>query len=91
MTTTIAGIEFDRHHYDNRGDVLYLSVGQPREPSTAIETPEGHTVEYDEQGNVIGLVLLNVKRTLQSDGELTVSWPQAHLRADALEPALTAA
>jgi len=30
MTITIAGISFDHHHYDERGDVLYLNVGKPR-------------------------------------------------------------
>jgi hypothetical protein len=30
MTITIAGIPFDHHHYDERGDVLYLNVGEPR-------------------------------------------------------------
>jgi hypothetical protein len=28
MTITIAGIPFDHHHYDERGDVLYLNVGE---------------------------------------------------------------
>lgn len=31
MTIIIAGIPFDHHHYDERGDVLYLNVGQPRQ------------------------------------------------------------
>ena len=31
MTLTIAGTTFDQHEYDERGDVLYLSVGDPRE------------------------------------------------------------
>jgi hypothetical protein len=26
MTITIAGIAFDHHHYDERGDVLYLNA-----------------------------------------------------------------
>ena len=91
MTATIAGIAFDHHHYDARGDVLYLSVGESREPADALETPEGHTVEYDERGNVIGLVLLNVRRTLDREGELVLSWPKAHLRAETLGPVLAAA
>lgn len=88
---TLAGIEFDHCHYDDRGDVLYLSVGQPREPATAFETPEGHTVEYDERGRVIGLVLYAVRHTLDREGELSLTWPPAHLAAGALEPALAAA
>lgn len=42
MTVTIAGTTFDQHEYDERGDVLYLSVGDPREPTRTIATPEGH-------------------------------------------------
>ena len=39
MTLTIAGTNFDQHQYDERGDVLYLSVGAPREPARTIATP----------------------------------------------------
>jgi uncharacterized protein YuzE len=90
MTITISGIEFDHCHYDDRGDVLYLSVGAPREPTQAFETGEGHNVEYDEHGNIIGLVLLNVRWTLKREGELKLTWPPAHLPARDLEAALAA-
>lgn len=91
MNMVIAGIEFDHCHYDDRGDVLYLSVGASREPADAYETAEGHTVEYDEDGRVIGLVLYAVRHTLDRDGELSLTWPPVHLVAGALEPALLAA
>jgi hypothetical protein len=32
ITITIAGIDFDYHDYDERGDVLYLHVGAPEVP-----------------------------------------------------------
>jgi len=36
MSVTIAGIRFDQHDYDERGDVLYLSVeGYEGPPATA--------------------------------------------------------
>lgn len=91
MKIVIAGIEFDHFHYDDRGDVLYLSVGRSREPADAFETPEGHNVEYDEHGRVVGLVLLNVRWTLEREGELRLTLPPAHLAASALEPVLVAA
>jgi uncharacterized protein YuzE len=53
MSITIAATTFERHHYDQRGDVLYLSVGPPREAARTIATPEGHAVDYDESGAVI--------------------------------------
>jgi uncharacterized protein YuzE len=90
MTINISGIKFDHCHYDERGDVLYLSVGQPREPAGAFETDEGHNVEYNENGDVIGLVLLNVRWTLEREGELKLTWPPAHLPASDLEAALAA-
>ena len=39
MTITIAGTTFDHHHYDARGDVLYLNVGEPRAEASGLETP----------------------------------------------------
>jgi hypothetical protein len=33
MVITIAGIDFDYHDCDERGDVLYLHVGEPKKPS----------------------------------------------------------
>lgn len=90
MTINISGIEFDHCHYDERGDVLYLSIGSPRKPFNAFETLEGHSVEYDKDGNVIGLVLLNVRWALEREGELKLTWPTAHLLASDLEAALAA-
>jgi uncharacterized protein YuzE len=91
MKMLIAGVEFDQVHYDDRGDVLYLSVGQPREPASAFETSEGHNIEYDSQGRVIGLVLYGVRHTLDRKGEVSLTWPPSHLAADSLEPALAVA
>lgn len=91
MTVTIAGISFDRHEYDARGDVLYLSVGSPRPPARTIATPEGHAVDYDDSGAVVGMILVNVRFLLDRDGELIVTLPPDHVIADKIEPALAAA
>jgi uncharacterized protein YuzE len=91
MTITIAGIQFDHHHYDERGDVLYLNVGEPRPAARGLETPDGHAIHYDETGAVIGLTLLNVRRSLAKDGGLTLTLPPEHLKADALKSILQAA
>jgi uncharacterized protein YuzE len=91
MKTTIAGIAFDYHDYDERGDVLFLHVGPPNDPpAKAIETPEGHTVEYDERGAIVGLELMGVRGALERDGELMLTWPSAHVEASALRRALAA-
>jgi uncharacterized protein YuzE len=90
MTLTIAGTNFDQHEYDDRGDVLYLSVGPPREAARTIATPEGHAVDYDETGAVIAMTLVNVQFLLDRDGMLTLSLPPQHLTAEALAPVLAA-
>lgn len=91
MMVTIAGTTFDQHEYDERGDALYLSVGDPREPARTIATPEGHAIDYDKSGAVIGMVLTNVRFYLTRDGELTVSVPPDRVIAAQIESALAAA
>lgn len=91
MTVTIAGISFDSHEYDDRGDVLYLSVGPPREAARTIATPEGHAVDYDESGAVIGMVLVNARFFLKRDGAVTVTMPPDRVVAAQIEAALVAA
>jgi uncharacterized protein YuzE len=83
MTVTIAGTSFDQHEYDERGDVLYLSAGAPREAARTIATPEGHAVDYDESGVVIA--------SSSSDGAITVTLPPDHVLSAKIEPALIAA
>jgi uncharacterized protein YuzE len=91
VTLTIAGTSFDQHEYDPRGDVLYLSVGPPQEPSRTIATPEGHAVDYDESGAIIGMALINVRFFLDRDGAVTVTIPPGRVVTAQIEPALLAA
>lgn len=74
MKITVVGIDFDYHDYDERGDVLFLHVGRPwQPPARAFETPEGHTVEYDEHGAVVGLELTGVRRAIESGQALQLT------------------
>lgn len=91
MSVTIAGTTFDSHEYDDRGDVLYLSVGAPREPARTVATPEGHAVDYDEAGAVIGMILINVRYFLNRDGAVMVTLPPDRLVSAQIESALIAA
>lgn len=94
MMIEIAGTRFDYHDYDPRGDTLFLSVGGPRHalPAEAYETPEGHMVEYDESGRLVAIELMNVRWTLERDGELTLTWPDKHhVPSATLDPLLVAA
>jgi uncharacterized protein YuzE len=91
MTVTIAGISFDQHEYDEHGDVLYLSVGSPRAAFRTIATPEGHAVDYDDAGAMIGMVLINVRFLLDRDGAVTVTLAPHQIVTAQIEPALIAA
>jgi YD repeat-containing protein len=89
MSVTIAGTTFEHHHYDERGDVLYLSVTHHQEPpARALSTPEGHNVEYDTNGRIVGMTLTNVRWLLDRDGQLTITLPAGHASLDDLAQAL---
>ncbi|MDQ3647917.1 MAG: DUF2283 domain-containing protein [Actinomycetota bacterium] len=90
MSVTIGDISFDRVEYDAEGDVLYLHVGDPSRALDFDETPEGHAVRLDGEGNVVGLTLVRPKRLLERDGELRVTLPVfSDVPAEELTPALT--
>lgn len=94
MSVTVAGIEFEHHVYDERGDVLYLSVhgyDAGGLPPHAEATPEGHSIERDENSRVIALTLVNVRWLLDRDGELTITWPAGRVGAGDLAGALAPA
>lgn len=92
MSVTVAGITFEQHRYDPRGDVLYLSVeGYEGPPAKAFSTEEGHNVEYDPEWRPIAMTLVNVKWLLERDGELRITMPAVALGADELMPVLTSA
>lgn len=87
----IAGIEFDHHKYDERGDVLYLSVGAPQIPAETDATPEGHAVDFDADGNIVGMVIVNLRALIERDGELKITWPEAHVQPAEFSSVLAAA
>jgi uncharacterized protein YuzE len=56
--------EFDHVEYDADGDVLYLSIGEPR-PSYGRETPEGHVQLFDQETDAFcGLTLISIAQLL---------------------------
>lgn len=92
MSINIAGIEFDNHEYDERGDVLYADVTGYRGPSPrAYVSPEGHGIEWDEQDRVVAMTLVNVRRLIERDGDLRITWPDGHVSHDAGPTVLTPA
>jgi uncharacterized protein YuzE len=89
MTITIGNLTFDHATYDERGDVLYLHVGERQEAADSLGTPEGHAVRYDGEGAVIGITIVNARWLLDRDGKITITIPErVDVTADALAPAL---
>jgi uncharacterized protein YuzE len=77
MNITIDDITFNRGHYDADGDVLYLRRGDTSAASNGALTPEGHAVRYDENGDVIGVTIIDARRIIEHDGYLTITLPHA--------------
>jgi hypothetical protein len=63
--------------------VLYVDVkGYKGPPARAYASPEGHGIEYDEDGRVIAMTLVNVSWLIDLDGELRVTWPDGSVTSD---------
>jgi hypothetical protein len=94
MSITIAGTEFAKHSYDERGDVLYVDVegydGSSFSPH-ADTTPEGHGIEWDADRRVIAMTLVNFKWLIERDGELRITWPDGRVTHDGAPQVLAAA
>lgn len=85
MSLTVTGIVFERHHYDPRGDVLYLTAeGYEGPPPGCAVSREGHGVEFDAEGRVIGMTIVSARRWLERDGALKITLPAEHLTAQEL-------
>jgi uncharacterized protein YuzE len=76
MTVRIGPYEFDHVSYDRDGDVLYLRRGPKREAADTFASPEGHAVRLDDDGEVIGITIVNAKWLLDRDGELKITVPR---------------
>jgi uncharacterized protein YuzE len=76
MTITLGQLTFDHATYDDRGDVLYLHVGEPQAAAEADETPEGHAVRYAADGRVIGVTIVNAKWLLNQGQPIVITLPE---------------
>lgn len=92
MTVHVGPYEFDHVSYDNNGDVLYLRRGEQQAAADTFGTPEGHAVRLDENGEVIGITIVNAKWLLERDGKINVTVPSLiETNTDDLAEALAAA
>lgn len=55
--------------------MLYLRRGQPTPAADTYGTPEGHAVRFDDDGQVIGLTIVNAKWLTERDGKLVITIP----------------
>ena len=89
MTVTIGNITFDHATYDDRGDVLYLHLGDRQAAADSLGTPEGHAVRYNADSDVIGVTIVNARWLLDRDGKITITIPERiDVSAAALAPAM---
>ena len=92
MTITIGSTTFDNVSYDAEVDVLYLHKG---DPSTAVdfdESPEGHGLRFDADGNLVGVTIVGAKASIDEEGEIKITLPEIiHVDSDTLAPALIGA
>ena len=84
MNVKIDDLIFDQSDYDADGDVLYLLRGDTTHASDGALTPEGHGIRCDENGQVIGITIINARRMLEHDGHITITLPHA-VRVEANE------
>lgn len=91
MRVRIGPHEFDRVSYDEPGDVLYLGRAGAERAVVTDATPEGHAVQFDARGDLIGLTLVNARWLIERDGKLVITVPERiEAPASALAPALSA-
>jgi uncharacterized protein YuzE len=74
LRTRIGDWEFDYSSYDDEADILYLSMGPPRE-GYGEETPEGHFLRFATDGNFYGVTLIDAQRLWAGEGALFVTMP----------------
>jgi uncharacterized protein YuzE len=90
MTVRIGPHEFDEVSYDEVGDVLYLGRSGAGPVAETDATPEGHAVQFDAKGEVVGLAVVNAKWLTERDGKLVITIPERiEALASELGPALS--
>lgn len=90
MMIRIGPHEFDRVSYDELGDVLYLGRATAEPSAVTDATPEGHAVQFDAGGDVVGLTVVNARWLIERDGKLVITIPERfEAPASDLAPALS--
>ena len=91
MSVKIGGIEFDNVDYYREGDVLYLWVGEPRKPASDDASPEGHYLQFGEDGALIAVTIVNARKIYEREGKVTITLPEHRIEMRDVGTVLAAA
>jgi uncharacterized protein YuzE len=91
MSVTIAGIELDNVEYYREGDVLYLWSGEPRVPAFDDASPEGHYLQFGDDGALIAITIVNARSIFEREGKIPITLPGHRIEATGLDAVLAAA
>jgi len=91
MTVKIAGVEFDNVLYDREVDVLYLWDGEPRRAASDDASPEGHYLQFGEDGSLIAITIVNARVIFEREGKIPITLPEHRVEATDLAGVLAAA
>ncbi len=69
--------------------MLYLSVGDPEAATDFDESPEGHHLRFDDEGELVGVTIVRPRWLLDNEGQITITIPERVIvGADAVGAAL---
>ena len=85
MTVCLGHHSFDDVLYDAEGDVLYMHKGKPVAASETLPSPEGHAIRLNDDGQIIGITIVNAKWLAERDGQITVTVPEFACTTERLE------
>jgi hypothetical protein len=92
VALAIDGVVFDRYHYDEVGDVLCFHAGPAKWAVDFDETVEDHHLRFDEEGNLLSLMICNARWLLDREGAIPVTLhdggPTTRLEREVVEPLL---
>jgi uncharacterized protein YuzE len=88
MTITIGSTTFDNVFYDAEVGPLYLHKGDPSTAADFDESPEGHALRFEADGNIVGMTIAGAKASIDEKGEIKITLPEiVHVGSDILAPA----
>lgn len=89
---TIAGVTFDRYHYDEVADILCFHTGPAGTAVDFDETVEDHRLRFAANGTLLSLSIDDARLRLSDHGAIGVTLrdggPTVRLERDFVEPLL---